>query len=397
MCSVLRVYAYSAKCILSEEVVQMEYVLTSNNFNIITSDETNRTMHQDKSDENSRTIYDARKCTCTNADENISDYCIIQDDETQCDLFTKDSPYIACYKVSGLYRVATTVWPFSYIMSSILFLLLLQSHCGKHAFNFMLVHTCCRNMNARIVDQTITNERRTRARMRTMWMRAADMNTEGNQKTILILKTKIYKENDQSSSSENEEEKNTAELDNSKDIDDNFKLPESSDAIIGKKSEVLTSLDEESQIFLEGNKKEYSTQEKSCTTIDSSNPLTTCKTESHKCLDENNQECSSQDDAFSADSNIPTCTICMNEIVSGNKVGDLSCRHIFHKECLKEWILWRNVCPLCQIPNIASTRVRSISPNEDDNEISGNNDENSRNSHSQPGRLRRLLRHFSNN
>jgi len=51
-----------------------------------------------------------------------------------------------------------------------------------------------------------------------------------------------------------------------------------------------------------------------------------------------------------------TCTICIMEVEDGDKVGALSCNHIFHVECLKEWIKRKNVCPLCQEPEIASPR-----------------------------------------
>lgn len=51
-----------------------------------------------------------------------------------------------------------------------------------------------------------------------------------------------------------------------------------------------------------------------------------------------------------------TCTICIMEVEDGDKVGALSCHHIFHVQCLKEWIKRKNVCPLCQEPDIASPR-----------------------------------------
>lgn len=59
-----------------------------------------------------------------------------------------------------------------------------------------------------------------------------------------------------------------------------------------------------------------------------------------------------------------TCSICMVPLSSGDKVGALSCHHNFHAACLKEWVLWRNVCPLCNAPDIAKTRVNWI-PRED--------------------------------
>ena len=43
----------------------------------------------------------------------------------------------------------------------------------------------------------------------------------------------------------------------------------------------------------------------------------------------------------------PTCTICFGPLEDGDRVGDLSCNHIFHAECLKSWLVRRNQCPLC--------------------------------------------------
>lgn len=49
------------------------------------------------------------------------------------------------------------------------------------------------------------------------------------------------------------------------------------------------------------------------------------------------------------------CTICLTEFATGDKVGDLTCSHIFHVEpCLKKWIVRRNHCPLCQANNLAA-------------------------------------------
>ena len=44
------------------------------------------------------------------------------------------------------------------------------------------------------------------------------------------------------------------------------------------------------------------------------------------------------------------CTICMVDIEDGDRIGALPCDHLFHVDCLKEWIQRRNVCPLCQEP-----------------------------------------------
>lgn len=54
------------------------------------------------------------------------------------------------------------------------------------------------------------------------------------------------------------------------------------------------------------------------------------------------------------------CTICLTEVDDGEKVGMLSCPHIFHADCLKLWVARRNACPLCQVA-IASPRPVEVS------------------------------------
>lgn len=45
-----------------------------------------------------------------------------------------------------------------------------------------------------------------------------------------------------------------------------------------------------------------------------------------------------------------SCTICFVPLEAGDRVGDLSCSHVFHVDCLKMWCHRKNSCPLCAIP-----------------------------------------------
>lgn len=68
---------------------------------------------------------------------------------------------------------------------------------------------------------------------------------------------------------------------------------------------------------------------------------------------------------FKEDSNVPhddrskhsICSICTSEIRNGDKIGDLHCSHQFHIGCLKEWIIRRNSCPLCNASDIAKSKA----------------------------------------
>ena len=50
-----------------------------------------------------------------------------------------------------------------------------------------------------------------------------------------------------------------------------------------------------------------------------------------------------------SNSNDTLCLICMVPLDEGEMIGDLSCGHNYHVDCLKEWLKRRNVCPLCSV------------------------------------------------
>mmetsp|Transcript_20611 Transcript_20611/g.44773 ORF Transcript_20611/g.44773 Transcript_20611/m.44773 type:complete len:621 (-) Transcript_20611:26-1888(-) len=75
--------------------------------------------------------------------------------------------------------------------------------------------------------------------------------------------------------------------------------------------------------------------------------------------------CSEDEDTFE-------CTICLTEVEDGEQVGVLPCTHIFHVDCLRQWITRKNACPLCQVTELATPR-----PIEAVEEGSGDEDESS--------------------
>ncbi|KAJ9565480.1 hypothetical protein OSB04_001446 [Centaurea solstitialis] len=42
------------------------------------------------------------------------------------------------------------------------------------------------------------------------------------------------------------------------------------------------------------------------------------------------------------------CVVCQVEFEKNERVGVLHCKHRFHAECIKEWLLRKNLCPLCK-------------------------------------------------
>jgi Ring finger domain len=80
--------------------------------------------------------------------------------------------------------------------------------------------------------------------------------------------------------------------------------------------------------------------------------------------DDHNRE--DNDDASSVVSSteLVVCPICHTDIEDGDRVGDLLCKHVMHIECLKTWIVRRNVCPLCLAEDIATPRQEVNSSNQ---------------------------------
>jgi hypothetical protein len=48
------------------------------------------------------------------------------------------------------------------------------------------------------------------------------------------------------------------------------------------------------------------------------------------------------------------CAICLDRLEQGDVVGDIPCEHVFHKDCLKDWLRKKNRCPLCQRSDVAT-------------------------------------------
>ncbi|CAD5318582.1 unnamed protein product [Arabidopsis thaliana] len=46
--------------------------------------------------------------------------------------------------------------------------------------------------------------------------------------------------------------------------------------------------------------------------------------------------------------NIEPCCICQEEYVEGDNLGTLKCGHEFHKDCIKQWVMIKNLCPICK-------------------------------------------------
>ena len=77
-------------------------------------------------------------------------------------------------------------------------------------------------------------------------------------------------------------------------------------------------------------------------------------------IDEESQELNSEGNM---------CPICLSEMVVGETARKLRCDHMFHKQCVDEWLRVNASCPTC--------RKRII----DENSGSGSNEETNHSSH----------------
>ncbi|KAL7069417.1 zinc finger, C3HC4 type domain-containing protein [Cryptosporidium serpentis] len=45
----------------------------------------------------------------------------------------------------------------------------------------------------------------------------------------------------------------------------------------------------------------------------------------------------------------PMCTVCLSEVNNGENVVKLNCQHLFHLQCIQEWLRMSVICPLCKV------------------------------------------------
>jgi len=56
------------------------------------------------------------------------------------------------------------------------------------------------------------------------------------------------------------------------------------------------------------------------------------------------------------------CAICLTPFEDGQRIGDIECCHEFHVSCLKQWLRFKNYCPLCKEENIATPQFHGKGP-----------------------------------
>ncbi|KAG1327118.1 putative E3 ubiquitin-protein ligase HIP1 [Cocos nucifera] len=51
---------------------------------------------------------------------------------------------------------------------------------------------------------------------------------------------------------------------------------------------------------------------------------------------------------------VEPCCICQEEYSEGEELGTLDCRHDFHTACIKQWLMMKNLCPICKTTALAT-------------------------------------------
>ncbi|KAF5751194.1 E3 ubiquitin-protein ligase MBR2-like isoform X1 [Tripterygium wilfordii] len=49
-------------------------------------------------------------------------------------------------------------------------------------------------------------------------------------------------------------------------------------------------------------------------------------------------------------SDLEPCCVCQEPYLNGDDIGNLPCGHEFHTNCIKEWLMRKNICPICKTP-----------------------------------------------
>jgi RING-finger-containing ubiquitin ligase len=307
------------------------------------------------------TVFPARKCSCSSRYRNVdtSYYCLTLNHENTCRIPAAEDQPIECLKLLSSQSFLRNSWPVAVLWLATMVLYLFTTTGGRFAMRYFCfkisscfkccVCFCCHGHrrrdpnvhdatlaewpNHRIIDQIIAmQERSERLRFRRGMVLGQIGENDSSRSpqdssVTYILKTTQFNKKSMSSPSEEETLPVTP-----------CTLSPSSSASSNGVSSGVSGNDDNND------------EEKD-----------------HVAME------SGDHDSFSDNDEI-LCTICLTSIEDGDRVGVLTCDHLFHSECLKAWIKRKNTCPLCQTPNIAKEKEVAT------NELDGGSSSSSSNS-----------------
>ncbi|CAK8569495.1 unnamed protein product [Lathyrus sativus] len=59
-------------------------------------------------------------------------------------------------------------------------------------------------------------------------------------------------------------------------------------------------------------------------------------------------------DESGSQSDAEPCSVCQEEYKKEDDIGSLDCGHDFHTECIKQWLMHKNLCPICKTTGLAT-------------------------------------------
>lgn len=67
-------------------------------------------------------------------------------------------------------------------------------------------------------------------------------------------------------------------------------------------------------------------------------------------------KCSELDQSSETVPENENCIVCQVEYEENESIGTLECGHRFHADCIKQWLLVKNLCPICKKPALSTDR-----------------------------------------
>ena len=307
--------------------------LQSRNFSSL-DDQTNLYRNvQENQTEDDGSFINVRECTCAQYHNRPESFCLIRHNENHCQVPTDNKEKIECFHSSMMLVFIRNLWPISILWLIALTFYLISTENGRTTLKYVFKNLCCcfrdACSNSRLIENIITRE----TSMRDLYeiaqlTRAQEEDVDGRNASMVtyLLKTKEFFSGKKAGKNKNVEK--DIELTNKQCCanDDIYESP-SNDTLLTSPDSFASSpsFDDVSPLASDNDNDLYH-QHAFSTPKQNNNVI----------------------EIFDEDDEDNLCTICMLDVEDGERVGVLPCDHLFHADCLKEWIKRRNVCPLCQ-------------------------------------------------
>jgi len=302
------------------------------------------------------TYQEGRECTCATDTSNIAHalppsevyYCPLPMDRCTVRSRRWSSSSVECYEYKN-WKIgyARSIWFWLCFAWLLLLLYPIFSRPGQHAVRYLL-SKCFPQMNPWIAEQLLQTEIEARNHISDEFENFARLKrrTEG-WITGYRIKTKVYSTGDDRVG-QNDERDSKSCLDNNDDSADNTIDREVSND--GEKEDCKMKV-------FSGGDNEIAQNENHCSAKNYVECDAIMNGDDKLCRDDGDS--SAEREASQNEENEDcVCTICILPLEDGDRVADLSCGHTYHVDCLSEWIVKKNSCPLCQGP--VAIEIRSF-------------------------------------